>query len=114
METMTQMKWSVEDTIIMMEYLVANEGKLPDDEGLALRDELFPQRSTGSVYTHAWHNQLALGYAEPSTAGWRDSKQIVTLATLFKEYREEMLDLARDIRLLRRIRRDRPAPALAE
>ncbi|OBB73216.1 hypothetical protein [Mycobacterium sp. 852014-52144_SCH5372336] len=95
-------KWSVDETILITDWVKNRGGQLPDQnsaEVAALRDSLFPQRSIDSVYLQAWHAQCALGYADDN--GSR-SRQILAVGVLFQTDEAEMSAKAGEIRLRRR------------
>jgi hypothetical protein len=98
---MTNQKWSVDETILVTDWVNSRNGELPDQssaEVAALRHRPFPHRSIDSVYLQAWHAQCALGYAEDNGGC---SRQVLAVGALFKTDREEMSDKARQIALQR-------------
>lgn len=91
---------------MLADYLVTHDGELPEGEQLtALRDKLYPDRTTSSVYMQARDIQAALGYSDRHI---NYSAQIRAVARLFINHPVDMANLARDIELLRQRRHSRP------
>ncbi len=104
--TQEHIKWTVEETIWLTNYVIDRDGELPEgDELNAVRNKFFPRRTTDSVYMQAWDIQAALGYDQRTTAY---SAQIRAVAKLFSTDPGDMARLAHDIESLWQIRHYRP------
>jgi hypothetical protein len=116
----TYKRWSIEETILLTDFVVAHRGlpwsgpapSHPEERFAEIRDMLFPDRSPDSVYMQAWNIAIKAGYCSDSVRGLGGPfSQIEHVIGLFRDNEAEMSHLARDIGLLRQIRRGRPVLA---
>jgi hypothetical protein len=94
-------KWSVEETILVADYVWTHQARPTGTDLTALREEVVAvgsPRSDDAVSMQAFEFADKWGYA--TWTGREDTAQITAVAALFESWHEDMHRLARTIALL--------------